>query len=170
MRKMVLEYHFAHFILLFSAALILMSVQSVAPNPLMNVFFWSFPWKHIPSSGTAGWLRYLVLHFIPYCHTLMLVKHNLSSYLFGMTARFGTQTHKQNVMCLWVDVSSSIHTFLRYELDETSSPPFFFNVCLHFSTITTNIAPGAGCDLMLSWVWPRDKLRTLLVVIQIWIL
>lgn len=59
MRKMVLEYRFDHFTRLFSAALILMSVQSVGPNPLMNVFFWDFKWRHIPApaQGTAGRLR-----------------------------------------------------------------------------------------------------------------
>lgn len=85
MRKMVLEYRFDHFTRLFSAALILMSVQSVGPNPLMNVFFWDFKWRHIPApaQGTAGRLRCL----IPHCHTFGFAKHNLSSYLSGMTAK-----------------------------------------------------------------------------------
>lgn len=61
MRKMVLEDHFEYFILLLSAALIHVSVQSVGPNPLMNVFFWGFHmaahsnWK----PWTAGWQRVL---------------------------------------------------------------------------------------------------------------
>lgn len=42
MRKMVLEYHFELLILLLSAAVILVSVQSVGANPLMNVSFWGF--------------------------------------------------------------------------------------------------------------------------------
>lgn len=70
MHKMVLEYHFEHFVLLLSAALILVSVQSVSPNPLMNVFFWSFTWQHIPTLGqwTAGWLHRM-FYFIRHCQT-----------------------------------------------------------------------------------------------------
>lgn len=37
MHKMVLENRFHHFVRVFSAALILMSEQSVGANPLMNV-------------------------------------------------------------------------------------------------------------------------------------
>lgn len=37
-RKTVLEYRFDHFVRVLSAALIPLSVQSVGPNPLMNVF------------------------------------------------------------------------------------------------------------------------------------
>lgn len=76
MRKMVLEYHFDHFILLLSAALILVSVQSVGPNPLMNVFFWGFTRRHIPTSGqwTAGWLQHGVFYFIPHCQMFMFAK------------------------------------------------------------------------------------------------
>lgn len=45
-RKTVLEYRFDHFVRVLSAALIPLSVQSVGPNPLMNVF--SLP-------GGGGW-------------------------------------------------------------------------------------------------------------------
>lgn len=78
MRKMVLEYHFDHFILLLSAALIHASVQSVGPNPLMNVFFWGFTWQHIPTPGqwTSGWLLQRVFYFILQCQMFMFEKHH----------------------------------------------------------------------------------------------
>lgn len=60
-RKTVLEYRFDHFVRVLSAALIPLSVQSVGPNPLMNVF--SLPggttsnggaFQRRRSGGTAG--------------------------------------------------------------------------------------------------------------------
>lgn len=60
MCKTVLEYHFDRFIPLFSATLIHVSVQSVGPNPLMNVFFLGFTWEHIPTppeQPAAGWVQ-----------------------------------------------------------------------------------------------------------------
>lgn len=110
MRKMVLEYHFDHFSLVFSAALILMSVQSVGTNPLMNVFFWGFTWQHIPTARqrTAGWLQDWVLYFFPHCHMFVFAKNNLSSWDDSWT---GHQTHLNSVS-YWPDDSSPAHSFL----------------------------------------------------------
>lgn len=116
MRKIVLEYHFDHFILLLSAALILVSVQSVGPNPLMNVFFWGFTWQHIPTSGqwTAGWMQHKVFYFIPHCQTFMFAKNNLSTYISGRTAKLGwmetrSLTDKQSQIRYWTDISLATH-------------------------------------------------------------
>lgn len=88
MREMVLEYHFEHFILLPSTALILVSVQSVGPNPLMNVFFRGFTWQRIPVLGrqTAGWLQRGVFDFIPYCQMFVFARRNLFLHITGVTA------------------------------------------------------------------------------------
>lgn len=51
MHKMVLENRFHRFVRVFSAALILMSEQSVGANPLMNVSIGGFTRRHIPSPG-----------------------------------------------------------------------------------------------------------------------
>lgn len=48
---MVLENHFDRFIHVLSAALILMSEQSVGANPVMNVSRSGSTWRHIPSPG-----------------------------------------------------------------------------------------------------------------------
>lgn len=83
MRKMVLEYHFDHFILLLSLALIHASVQSVGLNPLMNVFFWGFTWQHIPTPGqwTSGWLLQRVFYFILHCQMFMFEKNHFFLFL-----------------------------------------------------------------------------------------
>lgn len=122
MRKMVLEYHFDHFILLLSAALILVSVQSVGPNPLMNVFFWGFTWQHIPTSGqwTAGWLPHRVFYFIPHCQMFMFAKRSLSAYISEMTAEPGMNgdahwrlcTPKQKERALLLEGQHSDNTFI----------------------------------------------------------
>lgn len=115
MRKMVLEYHFDHFILLLSAALIRASVQSVGPNPLMNVFFWGFTWQHIPNSGqwTAGWLWRRVFYFIPHCQMFVFAKHNLSLYISGMAESANwrlTKERKSNQLLDRHQFSSSLIT------------------------------------------------------------
>lgn len=59
-RKTVLEYRFDHFVRVLSAALIPLSVQSVGPNPLMNVFSLpggggnDFKWRRIPAPALGG--------------------------------------------------------------------------------------------------------------------
>lgn len=58
-RKTVLEYRFDHFVRVLSTALIPVSVQSVGPNPLMNVFSLrgsvdNFKWRRIPAPGARG--------------------------------------------------------------------------------------------------------------------
>lgn len=110
MHKMVLEYHFDHFILLPSAALIPLSVQSVGPNPLMNVFFWGFTWQHIPTSGQWTSCSTGVFYFIPYCQMFLHPRKNL--LLTGRNDRKRKQGSRKREKSNQTDISIATHSLL----------------------------------------------------------